>query len=51
MIESILHFLGFCGDAHSHISLSDLILSNYNNADAINSFRDFYGRLIKRFKK
>lgn len=30
MIDTILHFLGLCGDSHSHTSLSDIIVSLYS---------------------
>lgn len=31
MLESISHLLGICHDTHSHIDVTDLILSNYQN--------------------
>ena len=47
MIESILHFLGFCSDGHAHFKITDLFFSMNEIRDKI-SYVKF---LFKRKKK
>ena len=31
MIEAVMHFFGMCPDAHSHISISDFLMTSWDS--------------------